>query len=223
MNPIRSITKESEIIGNKVTIEVLKPQHVAGATACIAATFAKGEPMSQLLGISLEEFTHFARLFIEKTAQEGLSVVAVNEQGKVIGVTVAEDYTTDPPAGLETISEKFNPIFALLEALGEQYTSRYDVAPGTHYHIFMCGVYQEYANQRLAQKLNLFAENIARERGYKATICEATGRISQFVCFHQLGMESVDEIDYHTFQLAGERVFSEITSVDSCVVYHKVL
>ena len=222
MNITKPVTQQPGASHDEVVIEVLESRHIDGATACIAATFAKGEPMSQLLGISLDEFTHFARLFIEKTAREGLSVVAVNSQGEVIGVTVAEDYASEPPAAIDTVSAKFEPIFALLEALGDRYMDHHEVAPGTHYHIFMCGVYQEYANRRLAQKLNLFAENIAREKGYQATVCEATGRISQFVCAQQLGMEFVDEIYYKTFQLAGEPVFADIT-VDSCVVFQKLL
>ncbi len=48
--------------------------------------------MSQHLGITQDEFTQFARLFIEKTAHEGLSVVAVDEEQQVVGATIAEDY-----------------------------------------------------------------------------------------------------------------------------------
>ena len=207
----------------EITLEILQPKHVEGAITCIADTFAGGEPMSQLLGITRQEFTQFARLFIEKTAKEGLSVVAINEEQEVIGATIAEDYMTDPPLGLDTISEKFNPIFALLESLGTQYIASQGVAPDTHYHIFMCGVYQHYANRRLAQKLNQFAEDIARERKYRAVVCEATGRISQFVCANQLGFAYVDEISYKDFQLEGKRVFANISNVDSCIVYQKHL
>ena len=207
----------------EITLEVLTTRHIEGATACIADTFAGGEPMSQLLAISRQEFIRFARLFVEKTAKEGLSVVAVNEDQEVIGATIAEDYMTEPPLGLDCISEKFNPIFALLESLGERYIVSQGVRPGTHYHIFMCGVYQQYANRRLAQKLNKFAEDIAREKKYQAVVCEATGRISQFVCANQLGFEYVDEINYQDFRLEGKPVFADITSVDSCVVYQKLL
>ncbi len=216
-------TTPGAILLQKITLEILGPQHVDGATACIASTFAAGEPMSQHLGITHDEFTQFARLFIEKTAYEGLSVVAVDEEQQVIGATIAEDYATEPPAGLETISEKFTPVFALLGSLGERYVTSQGVAPGTHYHIFMCGVYQRYANRRLAQKLNRFAQDMARERGFKAVVCEATGRVSQFVCTNQLGFAYVDEINYQDYLLAGEAVFADITSVDSCILYEKHL
>ncbi|MEQ9438310.1 MAG: hypothetical protein RIG62_04650 [Cyclobacteriaceae bacterium] len=207
----------------QITLEVLGPEHVAGATRCIASTFAQGEPMSETLGISPEEFEHFARLFIEKTAIEQMSVVAVTETGDVIGATICEDYTSDPPAGIEQISEKFNPIFHLLESLGEQYASNHEVAPGSHYHIFMCGVYQQHAHRRLAQKLNRFAEDLAREKNYRSLICEATGQVSQFVVAKQLGFDYVDEIIYKDFQHEGQSVFADISSVKSCIVYHKIL
>lgn len=210
-------------IEQKITLEVLKPEHVAGATRCIANTFAKGEPMSTALGITPEEFNYFAQLFIEKAATDQLSVVAVNDSGNVIGATICEDYTTEPPAGIEQISEKFNPIFQLLESLGERYAQNYDVAPGSHYHIFMCGVYQSHAHLRLAQKLNRFAEDLAREYRYRTLVCEATGRVSQFVAERQLGFEYVDEISYQEFQYESQPVFSSIDSVKSCAIYHKVL
>jgi hypothetical protein len=206
-----------------ITLEVLKPEHVAGATRCIANTFAKGEPMSTALGITPEEFNYFARLFIEKAAADQMSVVALNDTGEVIGATICEDYTTEPPVGVEQISEKFNPIFQLLESLGERYTHVHEVGPGSHYHIFMCGVYQSYAHLRLAQKLNRFAEDLAREYRYQTLICEATGRISQFVAERQLGFEYVDEISYQEFQYENQPVFSSIDSVKSCAIYHKVL
>ncbi len=217
-----NVTTPGTVLSQKITLEILGPQHVDGATACIASTFAAGEPMSQHLGITQDEFIQFARLFIEKTAREGLSVVAVDEQ-QVIGATIAEDYVTEPPAGLEAISEKFTPVFALLESLSERYVASQGVIPGTHYHIFMCGVYQQYANRRLAQKLNRFAQDVARERKFKTAVCEATGRISQFVCTNQLEFNYVDEINYQDFLLAGEAVFADITSVDSCILYEKHL
>lgn len=207
----------------KISIEILLPKHVEGATACIADTFAEGEPMSQILGISKQEFTRFARLFIDKAAREGLSVVAINEEQKVVGAFIAEDYVTQPPLGLDTISEKFIPVFVLLESLSKRYLASQPVAEGTHYHIFMCGVYQQYANRHLGRKLEWFAEDVARERGYKVVVCEATGRISQFICANQLGFEYVDEINYQDFRLEGEAVFADIASVDSCIVYQKLL
>ncbi|MEM6843020.1 MAG: hypothetical protein AAF632_12400 [Bacteroidota bacterium] len=211
-------TAESEIV-----LEILEDKHIAGATRCIADTFAQGEPMSGALGITPEEFEHFARLFITKSAKEGLSVVAVNGVKEVIGATICEDYVSEPPEGIASISEKFGPIVQLLELLSNCYTNLYKVEPRSHFHIFMCGVYQSYAHLRLGQKLNHFAEDVARERGYRTLICEATGRVSQFVAQHQLKFEYVEEVSYHNFLYEGEAVFSDIDSVASCKVYHKAL
>ncbi len=87
----------------------------------------------------------------------------------------------------------------------------------------MCGVYQQYANRRLALKLNKFAQDLARERRFKTVVCEATGRVSQFVSANQLKFSYVDEINYQDFLLEGEAVFADITSVDSCILYEKQL
>lgn len=213
----------SVVSPQQITLEVLGPAHTEEATACIANTFAAGEPMSQHLGITSEEFTQFARLFIEKAAHEGLSAVALDPEQQIVGTIIAEDYATEPPAGLKDISEKFTPVFALLESLGERYVANHAVTVGSHCHLFMCGVYPAYTNRRLAQKLIQFAQDIARERGFKTAVCEATGRISQFMCGTRLGFNYLDEINYQNFLLDGKAVFADITSVDSCILYEKHL
>jgi len=206
-----------------ITLEVLKPEHIVGATRCIVDTFAKGEPMTVALGITPEEYTYFAQIFIEKAAVDQMSAVAVDDWGKVVGATICEDYTSAPPVGIKQISEKFTSIFQLLESLSERYTQAYRVVPGSHYHIFMCGVSQSHANLQLGQKLTRFVEDLAREYGYHTLICEATGRISQFVTEHQLGFQHIDEISYQQFQYKNQPVFSSVDNVKSCAVYHKAL
>ncbi len=179
--------------------------------------------MSEHLGITPDEFIQFAHLFIAKAASEGLSLVALNQEQRVIGSIIAEDYATEPPAGLETISEKFAPVFALLESLGERYVAMREVSPGSHCHLFMCGVYPAYTKRQLAQKLIRSVQDIARARGFKTSVCEATGYISQFMCGTRLGFNHLDEISYRTFLLDGKPVFAGITSVDSCVLYEQEL
>lgn len=206
-----------------LTFKLLEPKHVSTVTQCISATFIKGEPMSEALGISEEEFHYFAQLFVQKASADQLSVVAVTDTGEIAGALICEDYATDPPVGLEQISEKFEPIFNLLESLGERFAHLHDVVPGSHLHMFMCGVYPQYANQGIAQRLISFAEDLGREQGFKATACEATGAISQYMVEKSLGYTYVDEIIYHDFRHQGHTVFSGIDSVKSCVAYYKNL
>ncbi|MGB3589339.1 MAG: GNAT family N-acetyltransferase [Tunicatimonas sp.] len=207
----------------KIILKPLEPKHVVAATHCISTTFTKGEPMSEALAISEEEFSYFAQLFIQKAAIDQLSVVAVTDTDEVVGALICEDYASPPPTGLEHVSEKFGPIAGLLETLGERFAQLHNVIPGSHLHMFMCGIYPQYARQQFAQRLISFAEDIARERGYKATVCEATGAVSQHMVKNSLGYTYVDEIIYQDFQYEEQAVFSTINTVKSCVAYYKAL
>ena len=102
-----SITEKTHTL----TCKVLEPKHISAVTQCISSTFIKGEPMSEALNIREEEFSYFAQLFIQKAATDQLSVVAVTDTGEIAGALICEDYATDPPMGLDQVSEKFNPIF----------------------------------------------------------------------------------------------------------------
>ncbi len=208
---------------HEITLKPLEPKHVVAATHCISTTFTKGEPMSEALAISEEEFSYFAQLFIQKAAIDQLSVVAVTDTDEVVGALICEDYASDPPTGLEHVSEKFGPIAELLESLSKRFAQLHDVNPGSHLHMFMCGVYPQYARQQFAQRLISFAEDMARERGYKATVCEATGSVSQHMVEKSLGYIYVDEIIYQDFQYEEQAVFSNINSVRSCRAYNKAL
>ncbi|WKN45720.1 GNAT family N-acetyltransferase [Tunicatimonas pelagia] len=205
----------------QLTLKPLEPKHVATAAQCIASTFSKSEPMSEALAISEEEFIYFSQIVTQKAASDQLSVVVVTDEDEVVGALICEDYTSPPPAGLEQASEKFEPIAALLEVLGKRFNQEHEVTPGSHLHMSMCGIYPQYVRQRLAQRLIQFAEDMGRRKGYKATVCEATGSISQHMMENSLNYIYADEIVYKTFQYEGQAIFKNIDSVSSCKVYHK--
>ncbi len=198
------------------TLDLIKPQDIDGVTKCLAATFMR-EPMTKVLGITLEEFNHFAYLFVQKAAQEGLSILARDPNSEeVIGCLVAEDFVTDPPAGIETVCEKFYPIFALLGGLDEAYKETNPVVPGQLYHIFMVGVQRAYAGSGVIHKLNMAAERLAQSKGYKGAIGEATGPISYGIYTKRQLFKEVHSIAYRDFRFDGKAVFASVSDCESC-------
>lgn len=198
------------------TIELIQPQDIDGVTKCLAATFMR-EPMTKVLGITLEEFNHFAYLFVRKAAREGLSLLARDPiTQEVMGCLVAEDFVISPPEGIETVSERFWPIFALLGGLDETYKETRPVAPGELYHIFMVGVERAFAGSGVIHKLNLAAERLAQSKGYKGAIGEATGPISYGIYTKRQLFKEVNAIAYRDFRFEGKAVFASITDCESC-------
>jgi hypothetical protein len=209
--------------GRDISYQVLTEENLKSAIECISNTFYFGEPMTKALNITLEEFKYFASIVLRKAVLDKLSVVALdNITGKVVGVLIAEDFMTEPPEGIETISPKFLPIFELLGNLDTRYKEKYPVHPGELYHIFMVGVYKKYAG--LSLPLTRTAEIIARSKGYVAAIGEATNPISYKIYTKRLGfkdVEGVKPITYAKFEYSGKQVFANISECASCQIIRK--
>ncbi len=208
----------------KAICSILSSEDVDEAIDCIAQTFSQGEPMTSLLGISKEEFTYFAKVFITKAAREGMSVVARDiYSDQFMGCIICEDYVTDLPEGIEDISPNFNPIIALLESLGTCYKTEHSVNPGELYHLFMGGVYKEFAGSGVASQMSFFIEKLGKEKGYNGAIGEVTGPISQHVYINQLGYQPLYHIRYSDFLYEGKRIFKNITACEKCILIYKPL
>jgi hypothetical protein len=199
-----------------IRYSILKPKDFEGATECISSTFSQGEPMTKSLGIKKSDFDYFAEVFIKKAVKDEVSVVAKDSAGKVIGCIVCEDFITDLPEGSEKISSSFDPIIALLGELDEKYKVENNVQPGQLLHMFMGGVYKEYAGMGVALGMTQFIESHTKSKSFKGAIGEVTGPISQHVYINQLGYKDVSSISYKTFQFEGKRIFSNITECEGC-------
>ena len=176
--------------------------------------------MTQALGITLSEFEHLARVMVRKAIKDELSMVAVDKATrKVVGTLIAEDFITDPPEGIETVSPKFSPIFALLSTIDEEYKQKHPVNHGQLYHIFMVGVLKEYAG--LAPTITKQAEAMAKTKNYLAAIGEATSPISYLIYTKRLAYTEVTDVTpicYADFTYEGNHPFSEIRTIESCKI-----
>jgi len=149
--------------------------------------------------------------------------VAKDETGRVVGCLICADFAGDLPDGLDTISPKFTPIFCLLGELDERYKEKYPVERGELYHLFMGGVLKAYASAGLIRQLTHAAEMLARHRGFRGAIGEATGPISQHVYLSYLGYREVMALSYAEFAFEGEKIFANITDCPSCKLIYKAL
>jgi hypothetical protein len=199
-----------------IRYSILKEKDFEGAAECISSTFSKGEPMTKALGIKKADFDYFAEVFIKKAVKDELSVVAKNSDGKVIGCIVCEDFITDLPDGIEGISSSFDPIISMLGELDEKYKVENNITNGQLLHMFMGGVYKEYAGLGVAAGMTQFIEGYTKSKNFKGAIGEVTGPISQHVYINQLGYKEVSSISYKSFQFEGKYIFSDITDCESC-------
>lgn len=201
---------------------VIQQEDVKAVTKCLADTFSHSEPMCSTVGITFDELYYFANLFTERAAKEGLSIVACDtENDKIVGCLVSEDLTAQPPVGIENVTEKMEPVLEVLTQLEEQFFQHnQEVRQGEILHMFMGGVYPEYAGKQVLENLALKNEELAKNKGFNKILVELTGKASQIV-YKKLNYKELYNIEYNNFKFNGAKPFSGIANHDSCVIASK--
>lgn len=189
----------------------------------LAEIFAERDPPAVAVGLTAEEFETFVRLYSGKAENEGLTVVARSAAtGEMVGALLAEDSGSEPPAGLETLSAKFNPIFDILGQLDAEYSGGRARQRGESVHLFLLGVARGHAGRGIAQQL--VAECIAngQRKAYRLAVTEATNKTSQHL-FRKQGFTERVRRSYQDHQFEGRGVFASIADQGGPMLMEKHL
>lgn len=189
----------------------------------LAETFSRYEPPALALGLTAEEFEPQVRRFGPAVAAEGLTIVARSAAtGEMVGASLATDFTAPPPAGGEPPSEKFLPVFTLIDQLDAQYQRDKTIEPGKYLHLLLLGVARPFMGQQVAQHLVAACEDNARRKGYRVVVTEATGSVSQHI-FRKQGYTARFEISYQEYRYQGSPVFASIEGHSGMILMDKEL
>jgi ribosomal protein S18 acetylase RimI-like enzyme len=189
----------------------------------LGEVFAERDPPAVAVGLTAAEFETFVRLYGPKAEAEGLTVVARSAAtGEMVGALLAEDSGSEPPAGFEQLSPKFNPIFDLLGQLDAEYSGGRARQRGESLHLFLLGVARGYAGRGIAQQLVAECLVNGRGRGYHLAVTEATNRISQHVFRKQGFIERVRR-SYRDHQFEDQAFFASIADHDGPLLMEKHL
>ncbi|NMG08455.1 hypothetical protein [Brasilonema sp. UFV-L1] len=94
-----------------IKFRIIQPDDFEQTADLCSQVFANYEPMTRALKINSKEFKTFAESYCRKAIEDGLSIVATDSNGKVVGFVISEDLMTEPPP-LDEISGKFEPLLA---------------------------------------------------------------------------------------------------------------
>jgi ribosomal protein S18 acetylase RimI-like enzyme len=192
--------------------------------ACLLAeVFSQSDPPAVAMGLSVAEMKQFLDLAVREIIPDGLTVTARAKQTrKLAGTFLAGDFATRRELERGLISSKFDPIFAMLEELDEQYRRGRVIGRGEYVHLFMLGVDSEFSGQGIAQGLvQACVENGAR-KGYRTAITEATGRVSQHI-FRKNGFTDRVSISYRDFLFEDNAVFASIRDHEKAILMDRSL
>ena len=208
-----------------ITYSLLERNDLDPVARLVGSVFAAEGPVARYLKVSSEDFARMVRVFGLKFYEEGLSIVARDEgTHRIIGALLNDDMGTEtPPEGraFEGV-EEMAPGGALLDELNRRYFHGKTLEPNKHAHFFFLAVSPQYQGRRIAQHLVDLCEELARRKGYKVAVVEATGLVSQHV-FRKAGFSVRVEIPYATFEHHGSRPFEGIENQSGAMLMVKEL
>lgn len=202
----------------KFSFELLTASNYGAAVDCITETFVQGEPMLNALGVTRTEFRYFSELFISKAVKEEMSFV-VKQDRQVAAAVINEDLFGQPPEGLWMLSEKLGPVMDILEKLDNLYITEDMQKTGECFHIFMGGVFKKFEGKSIAANMVIKSQEIAKEKGFKHIIVEATGNTSHRIMEHNPDFFEAGRIPYKSYTFQGKKVFSDIRNASDCVLF----
>ena len=207
-----------------VSYEVLTSNDLLEVIRCLMDTFLAREPMTRKLQISSRTFKYFTKLYCEKAASEGLSIVAKEVHGRTLmGCLISEDFASEPPSGLDTVHSEFYPILALLDTLDKNYKDSHRCEKYDLLHEFLMGVYSEHKGRNIGYNLVEANHILGRKKGFRGAIAEATGSVSQRIFVGKHHYQVLDYINYNDFEFQGKACFEGILDCDSCQLVQKNL
>ena len=185
--------------------------------------FARRDPPAVAVGLSSTEFETLVRLFCPKAASEGLTIVARTERtGEMAGALLTEDSASVPPAGVERLSPKFDPIFDILGQLDGEYRASRAVCMGESLHLFLLGVSPRFAGQGVAQALVARCLANGAGRNYRVAVTEATNMTSQHI-FRKQGFTERVRRSYRDHRFHGAAPFAMIADQGGPVLMDRPL
>ncbi len=206
-----------------VQYELFNISHLDEMAMIAAETFARYEPVTSSLGISLEDFADFVRLLGPKVEQEELTVIARNQgTNQIIGAMVTDDFAIEPPEEMRHLGDNFKPLWAILDELDNQYKQGRNLPKGEYLHFFLLAVDHQQSGKNVAKNLvQTCLENGVR-KGYTTDVVEATGVVSQHI-FRKFGFVDRFEAPYKTFTFQNKPVFESIKDHHGIILMDKAL
>ena len=189
----------------------------------LGEAFARRDPPALAVGLTPAEFEAFVQLLGPGAAASGLTILARSAAtGELAGVLLAEDLASAPPAGMDRLTRKFDPIFALLGELDADYRAGQPVPTGTVLHLYLLGVAQRFAGHGVGHQLVAAGLANGAARGYRAAITEATNPTSQHI-FRKQGFAERVHRSYRDHRFDGRAVFASIAEHGGPILMERAL
>ena len=173
----------------------------------VASSFTDGSELGALaLGVTAEDFKRFLNCLLPKFLRDGLSIVARDTQtGEICGAQLNDEMGMDLPVDPSRF-DWAGPLLALAGELYRKYLEQGPVQMRECLHLFIIAVAGSARGKGISHQLLDLSLEIARARGYRRAVVEASGLVSQHL-LRKGGFTPRVEIPYATFEYQGTRPF----------------
>ena len=189
---------------------VCEPGDTPEVGRLLAESFTRHDPPAVAVGLTRGEFEAFVKLWLPGAGADGLTIVARDvATGQLAGALLTDDAAAPPPQGLDDLSQKFDPIFDLLDQIDTEYRQGRNVDSGRYLHLFLLGVADQFTGRSIGRHLVAACLANGAAKGYTSAVTEATNPVSQHI-FRTLGFEKRAERSYGEYRLDGIPIFASI-------------
>jgi ribosomal protein S18 acetylase RimI-like enzyme len=191
-----------------ITYEILQEKDLNNTIRLISEVFSQGEPMTKALNITPKEFQSLAEIYSKKAVEEGLSIIA-KDNDKVIGFIIAEDFDSTQPEEIKNIDKKVVPWMALIDEVEKDAKSNKN-EDERRFHLFLGGTDKQYENKHINTTMIEEIMKLAQIKNFTSVMVEPTGFATQHMFKDNFGFEQKFIIEYKNFLYQGKKVFENI-------------
>ncbi|HSW70345.1 MAG TPA: pyridoxal-dependent decarboxylase [Gammaproteobacteria bacterium] len=196
-------------IQTEYTIRTLTDDYINSALELFIKSFCDSEPITRHLNMKYDDYEPFAREVLEKAAKEGMSVIAIDRNNKVIAVAVSEDMANFFVPHLAKYP-KMKPIFALLSELDKPFMKGKDFLKGKIAHVSVAVVDSKHRGKGLSTAIDMACGELAVRKGFDFAYAEFTSDVSENITHHYDTYKLCNKIKYEDFALENDHPFKGV-------------
>ena len=156
-----------------------------------------------------------AKIFVDRAASQNLSLIALDEDEKVQGVMLNEDWKEPPPIGYHDLAQEWRPVRAAFNEVHTRFKAEQEyIQPGQMLHtLYFSCVRPEAASQGVMASLFHDSISVARDNNFRE-MCADTSAEGVAKLANNLGFDNTAALSYKDFKYNGVNVFSELPAHD---------
>jgi hypothetical protein len=183
------------------------------AVNLLADRFDEIDPLKQALGATRADLYVLFASYLEACVMEGLSFVAVDGHGELVGCVVAADLSrvlTHEREGHFVAAPRLEPLDAVISAITDPWCHQpSEPGPGEWVYVLLLAATGQREVARVARELETTVIGAARARGYRGVVTVNSHALTQQLC-EELGYRTEASLDVREFVHADARPFSQV-------------